>query len=407
MITYSLRRPNFKPPPGACVNFGHTLGYGLCGLWLINERGGTTLYDLAGYSNGAFGAAGAAPTWENGGNSLGGNIALASASNQKVTITNNAQYLNGSFSISLLANVTALPNNSCVISKVNGNSGPFQIHMGSPTGQGNIIQFFLGSDSGFAACMRVDGPTILVATWYYFTFVFDYNGGGSNTATGRIYVNGIQQATNTGTASNYGNDSKPILLGARDDSGVPFGGKIGLVKIWNRLLSPSEVLDDYINPFAVIDAGRAVFTAIATTTPINVTVSDSMTMAELFQYNVGISLTVVDVIAMIDAFGPTAGGLNESFNDFMVFIDTIQMESDLFMNFSDSMTMLDIIQILLGSSGIVLSDSLVMTDTLAIQINGNIQIVLTDTLNMSDAIATRLSDTFTSYIRRYLNDVQN
>lgn len=61
-----------------------------------------------------------------------------------------------------------------------------------------------------------------------------------------LYVDGLLAATDS-TAVTIGTDTQRFLIGARDSSGAGlfFLGSIDDVAIWNRALSPAEVLQDY------------------------------------------------------------------------------------------------------------------------------------------------------------------
>jgi hypothetical protein len=408
MLFKSRAEPTFKPPTGAQVNKGHALAAGLCGFWLFNEGGGLTVFDLMGYGNGTLGGSTGTPVFENAGQVT--DLAFVAANTQKITISNNAMYLGGSFTISTLFQIASTGAANCIISKCNGNSGPFQCYGVSPTGDGAVFQFFLGSDSGFQNLAKVTGGAISATTWYYVHFTFDFNGGGGATATGTIYVNGVKNASGTGTASNYANDTQAILIGTRNDAGVVFGGKMAFMKIWNRPLSAAEVFYDYFQPYAMLNVRHRLVLPASSVVALNLALSDTISLSDNFPQ-------------------PGATLPAKAFQDFISLSDQIKLSSQYFISLGDSLSLTDLVALVLSPiANLNLSDTLALSDVITVQLNSvfvalNINlsdslalldafntsspqgILLVDSLNLSDSICVVLNSTLRSYIRRYLNDV--
>jgi hypothetical protein len=421
MLFKSKNQPlPIKPPVGARLNSGHSLANGLCGYWNFDEGGGNVSHDLGFYGNGAFGATTAAPAWEAAGPN-GVNLALVSANSQQISIPNNALYLGGSFTISVLFQIASTAAANCIISKCSGNSGPFQCYGASPTGDGAVFQFFLGSDSGFQNCAKVTGTTILINTWYYAHFTFDFNGGGGATATGTIYVNGIKNASGTGTASNYANDTQAILIGGRSDAGVHFGGKIAFVKLWNRALNPTEVIYDTIYPYGMLNTSRKLVLPASSIVALSISASDVITLVSGEQSTSGLYLITPQ--QFLNAY--FAG-----FRDFLAFSDNITTAAQFFLKVSDSLALNDLLaQIVNPGAAVNINDVITLTDNLntvvntiaqpinvtisdiftiidSINVAGPNGLQITDNLILNDSIVIVLKTTITNYIRRYLNDVQ-
>ena len=81
----------------------------------------------------------------------------------------------------------------------------------------------------------VQDPTQIVAnTWYHVALTYD-----AATTTMKLYTNGILVDTNTEVDPFIGGNA--LRIGAFDNGGNLFGGKIDEVRIWSRVLSQSEI----------------------------------------------------------------------------------------------------------------------------------------------------------------------
>ena len=105
----------------------------------------------------------------------------------------------------------------------------------------NSISIILGSTSGLGSS-TIGSPNILPNTWWGITITYSSAGGGS------YYLNGSLQSshpnstnTTTGTIWSAGNFIHPSFSGVTR----PLTGKIASIKIYNRVLSASEVLQNY------------------------------------------------------------------------------------------------------------------------------------------------------------------
>jgi hypothetical protein len=104
---------------------------------------------------------------------------------------------------------------------------------------------FSNSIDGIQTTIESSGVTIQNNTWYHLVGTTEYNG---TTTTMKLYINGALNpitATANGKQFNYGykfniGDGRPF-----DYPWYPFNGKIGSVKIYNKTLSASEVLQNY------------------------------------------------------------------------------------------------------------------------------------------------------------------
>lgn len=81
-------------------------------------------------------------------------------------------------------------------------------------------------------------------TWYHLSFTTEYDG--TNT-TKKIYINGIlnNSRTSFGAQSNADTSQFSIGDGRSTSAWYPFNGKVSMVRIYNRTLSSSEILNNY------------------------------------------------------------------------------------------------------------------------------------------------------------------
>ena len=77
-------------------------------------------------------------------------------------------------------------------------------------------------------------------TWAHLAATYDG-------ATMRFYVNGVQVASRAQTGA-IATSTNPLQIGGDSIFGQYFAGRIDEVRIYNRALSASEVLDDMTTP---------------------------------------------------------------------------------------------------------------------------------------------------------------
>jgi hypothetical protein len=83
----------------------------------------------------------------------------------------------------------------------------------------------------------VSTTSLSLNTWYFGAVTF-------NTSTGWVlYVNGAQEATSSSTTTYTGADE--ILIGAYGTGTNVFAGRIAVAQVYNRVLSASEILQNY------------------------------------------------------------------------------------------------------------------------------------------------------------------
>jgi hypothetical protein len=80
-----------------------------------------------------------------------------------------------------------------------------------------------------------------INTWYHCVYTLN----NSSTVQTILYINGVSRHTGTGNANQTLGTSKHLVIGESGDKGRGFLGRIGDVRIYNKVLTPSEVLELY------------------------------------------------------------------------------------------------------------------------------------------------------------------
>jgi hypothetical protein len=158
--------------------------------------------------------------------------------NDYVNVPHNDDHsFSGDFTIESIIYPTSNTAN-CIIQKGSGNDY-FQEYwlLQDMRGSNSYISLIMGKN-GNSDANYIQTANISVLNTYHH-IIATVNG---NTAT--IYVNGEQKTT--GTISNRTQSSDDIRIGWRVDGFAATSGKIPLVKLYNRSLSPSEITNNYL-----------------------------------------------------------------------------------------------------------------------------------------------------------------
>jgi hypothetical protein len=211
----------------------HPLNRGLAGWWLPlpNSQGGGTLFDLTGRYPGTLTAG---PTWAPG--PTPGSVALEfDGSNDYVR--GGDWFYHDAFTVSCWFrsdNVAAATKNIALKRNVGTAAGTNEWQL--VTGSSNV-QLAAWNSGGGATVMNITGATTLVnGVWYHVTGVVPGNGG-----TGKIYLNGVEDASGTQTAA-VGNSASEVQFGALSGGGGAryWDGRIGDIRIAGRAYSAAE-----------------------------------------------------------------------------------------------------------------------------------------------------------------------
>ena len=181
---------------------------------------GTTWSDVSGNTN--TGVLTNGPTYSSANN---GSIVF-DGSNDCVVVNSNANILSKtSYTKISWFNVTSYLYN--IISGGNGGEHAFWL--------AGTVNLRAGHNGAWSTV--VSTTALALNTWYFGAVTF-------NTTTGWVlYVNGIQENTSANTTTFNG--TQEILIGAYGTGANPFSGRIAIATVYNRVLSPTEILQNY------------------------------------------------------------------------------------------------------------------------------------------------------------------
>ena len=186
---------------------------------------GTTWYDVSG--NDYVGNMVNGPSWTNSGTTSYINF---DGSDDYVLVSNNANILSKtSYTKIAWFNASTFSTNNNIIS--GGNNGAHAFWLAG----GNRLN--AGHNGGWSTVQSTS--TLSLNTWYYGAVTFDTTNGW------KLYLNGIQESTSNSTTTFDGNGE--ILIGAYGNASNLFTGKITNSMVYNRVLSQSEILQNYYN----------------------------------------------------------------------------------------------------------------------------------------------------------------
>ena len=142
---------------------------------------------------------------------------------------NSSLQITGELTISAWIKRSIMGTFDAVVSKDNGSGRSYQLWI-SDSNKAHFTIFKSNGDSS-----AVSDATILADTWYHLV-------GLHNGTDVLLYVNGVLQST-TNTGGTIDNDANDLWIGDRSDGGVlPFDGTIDDVRIYNRALYESEIM---------------------------------------------------------------------------------------------------------------------------------------------------------------------
>jgi hypothetical protein len=181
-------------------------------------------------------------TW----NDLSGNNNSGSLINGPTfsSANNGSLVLNGSNQYALFGSI--MPSTAytkCVFFNISILSGyNNNLISGGYTGLGGTHYFYSAGSQylragHFAGAELISNTPIVVNTWYHGVVTF------STTLGFSMYQNGINVGNNASTATFGGGNG--LLIGAFDPGGNLLNGKIANAQVYNRVLSASEILQNY------------------------------------------------------------------------------------------------------------------------------------------------------------------
>ena len=197
------------------------------------RSGSTTWFDVSGNGyNGTFASTGSVfPSYSS---LAGGSITFDQVS---TFITSNYSY----------SSSPLLWSTSVWFNPTNYSNGPFLVGGASAvgftetiqiTGAGKVVGATKNSgNNSYSVTTATSSP---INSWTNFVVTVDWAG---NSIKG--YFNGNLESTNTSTSGSIMNSTSTTYIGRRPDGGNYFGGRIAIVQTYNRVLSATEVRQNY------------------------------------------------------------------------------------------------------------------------------------------------------------------
>jgi len=230
---------------GQLINWAHPLARGLVGCWIFNEGSGDKVYDLS--LNGNHGTlTNMIPEsdWIPGRNGWALDF---DGTDDNVDTTYITHHTKISFTAWVYVRGWGGNNLGRIIDKrASGGTQVFLLFVSSTNAKLNFDRNFSTTLGEWVT------PTnsIALGNWYHVALTYDDS---SVSNDPKIYINGISQvltesSTPVGTA-NTNTDS--YIIGNRGDGLRGFDGYIEEVRLYNRILTDLEVMQLYINPYAM------------------------------------------------------------------------------------------------------------------------------------------------------------
>lgn len=222
---------------GPSITVGN-INSGLVECWAMNDGSGSAFADSCGTSNTETLVTGTLTWASNAG--LPGTTATFSSTAYAVGANQTATNFDGTtpFSVSVWAKIPNTTSTHTFISSLDPATSFRGWELSANTGTG-AVEILLVNTVGTNA-VQLQGPTLTAGTLYNLILTYD----GTKTAAGtKLYINGTVQSTSTlannmtGTMAN----TKAVALGARVDGSNSINGLLGYVRIWNRVLSSTDV----------------------------------------------------------------------------------------------------------------------------------------------------------------------
>lgn len=227
-----------KPPLGIPLDWSNTLNSGLTAFWLFNENSGDKVYDLSGNSNtGTFNniAFPSTPTsgWNPG---ILGPAVNFDGIDDYISVPSNPVFNSATGTIAARVKTTTI-----------GTAEYFCLIFPDTN---NFIWLFRDNLNKLSLYVVVGGVYVIdmqavaamnTTEWYHVAVV-------QNGTAAKLYINGVIQnlaGTNVGNWSS-GFSAWPVFISA---VGGGLEGVVDEVRIWNRVLSDTEILSLYTSPY--------------------------------------------------------------------------------------------------------------------------------------------------------------
>lgn len=228
--------PGLKPPLGSLINMGHPLTRGLVGAWLMNEGGGSELYDHSG--NGLTPVLQSTASFSPGDNG------------QSLSFNGTSDYVDfgaivipttGTISIRFKPNVNLGSSREPIWrSKVTGLK-VFDIY---PFNTGNLFAGWFQTGNDDRVIWSISG--LNAGDWHIVTVTWA-NGGDT-----KLFIDADEKGSTSSLDATWDTAIADANNLARDVAGSEyFDGMIDFVYLWQRELRTEEVLDHYLRPWSI------------------------------------------------------------------------------------------------------------------------------------------------------------
>lgn len=247
-----MRVASIQPPLGTPINAGHPLSKGLVGCYNFSEDGGMILTDSSLCSNhgsmAGFSLSGTTSNW--GPSSIG--TYLDFANTDQIDIPHDGTLNFTAFSISFWLNMTATT--GYIMTKTAlAAGGQFLIYLNNPSGTRRRIWSYVQTD-GINWVQRGNNDQTIIDTdhndgkWHHFVCTCDAS------FNMRVYKDGMRnddQSQGAGTVTSITNTTVLQIGHNTTDAGAKFVGKLSAIRLYNRVLSESEVRQLYIGSYSM------------------------------------------------------------------------------------------------------------------------------------------------------------
>ena len=159
--------------------------------------------------------------------------------NDYVTVpTNTSIDLINTVSLESYIKYTTTINTVCIEKSANNTHYQFQVFsntQGTIGVAGELVFMLQPNDKNWVVSKESSND----GNWHHVVGTYD-----RSLTTAKIYIDGILKNTNSSILYGPASNNQPLLIGSRTGL-AGFGGSISLIRIYNRALSPEEILQNY------------------------------------------------------------------------------------------------------------------------------------------------------------------
>lgn len=235
------RAGNYKPAPGAMVNWNDPLTQGLVGAWLFNEGSGNSVRDHVDQGASIIDYRGLTtqPTWAAG--DTGPQLVNPNSGTQFGTIAYNSRYNCAKYGLSIVCRLRLLnvALSQFLVCKPNDTTTNGDVDWGLQLFTNTFRMFVSNTVAVSGVVTQSANTTVSVAATI------------DTTGTARIYVNG---ALDTASASGNAlptNGALPMRVGSSNSSIQPYNGRYDHIYLYERALTLQEIEQTYRRPYQI------------------------------------------------------------------------------------------------------------------------------------------------------------